>query len=134
MAKKLVPSLCPYCGVGCSYYFEVNEGRITGLEYTPEHPVTRGALCPKGNSVLEVIYHPDRLHYPLKKAKTGWQRVTWDKALSEVASKIETFRDSFGANSISFLASARCSNEENYVMQKLARLIGTNNIDHCARI
>jgi formate dehydrogenase major subunit len=99
-----------------------------------EHPVTRGALCPKGNSVLEIIYHRDRLHYPLRKVNGGWQRVTWDEALSVVASKVETFKDTYGPNSISFLSSARCSNEENYVLQKLARLIGTNNIDHCARI
>jgi formate dehydrogenase major subunit len=99
-----------------------------------EHPVCQGALCPKGNAALEIVYHPDRLRYPLKKENGSWTRIGWDEALELVASKFKQIYDTHGANALGFLTSAKCTNEENYLLQKLARLIGTNNIDHCARL
>jgi formate dehydrogenase alpha subunit len=131
---SLIPTICPYCGVGCGLYIAVEDGRAVGLEYMPEHPVSEGSLCPKGNAVLEVLNHPDRLQHPMKKTNGGWERISWDEALDLVAGRMRTIRDSRSADSLGFLASAKCTNEENYLFQKLARLLGTNNVDHCARL
>ncbi len=66
-STALVPSVCPYCGVGCGFYLSVEDGRLLGLEYQNEHPVNEGALCPKGNASLELVYNRERLLYPQKK-------------------------------------------------------------------
>ena len=131
---SLIPTICPYCGVGCGLYIAVEDGRAVGLEYMPEHPVNEGALCPKGNAVLEMLNHPDRLQHPLKKTRRGWERISWDEALDLVSQKIGQVRQTHGPDALGFLASAKCTNEENYLVQKLARLLGTNNVDHCARL
>jgi formate dehydrogenase major subunit len=131
---SLIPTICPYCGVGCGLYVAVEDGRAVGLEYMPEHPVSEGALCPKGNAVLEVLNHPDRLQHPMKKTNGTWERISWDEALDLVAERLRSIRYSRSADSLGFLASAKCTNEENYLFQKLARLLGTNNVDHCARL
>jgi predicted molibdopterin-dependent oxidoreductase YjgC len=131
---QLVASVCPYCGCGCGLYVVVEEGIAKNIEYMPEHPVCQGALCPKGNAVLEIIYHPDRLRYPLKKEDGSWKRISWDEAIDFVATRLEQIRDNFGAGALAFLTSAKCTNEENYLFQRLARSIGTNNVDHCARL
>jgi formate dehydrogenase alpha subunit len=132
--QSLIPTICPYCGVGCGLYIAVEDGRAVGLEYMPEHPVSEGALCPKGNAVLEVLNHPDRLQHPMKKTNGGWEHISWDEALDLVGERLRSIRDSRSADSLGFLASAKCTNEENYLFQKLARLLGTNNVDHCARL
>ena len=132
--RSLVPTICPYCGVGCGLYIAVEDGRAVGLEYMPNHPVNEGALCSKGNAVLEILNHPERLRHPVKKMNGGWQRISWSEALDLVSQKIGEIRQVHGPNALGFLASAKCTNEENYIFQKLARLLGTNNVDHCARL
>jgi formate dehydrogenase major subunit len=112
----------------------VEEGIARNISYMGEHPVSRGALCPKGNAALQVVYHPDRLRYPMKREKDSWQRISWREAIELVATRIEQIWDEYGANALGFLSSAKCTNEENYLFQKLARLMGTNNVDHCARL
>jgi formate dehydrogenase alpha subunit len=131
---SLIPTICPYCGVGCGLYIAVEDGRAVGLEYMPEHPVSEGALCPKGNAVLAILGHPERLRHPMKKVDGGWKHISWLDALDLVAERLRTIRDSQSADSLGFLASAKCTNEENYLFQKLARLLGTHNVDHCARL
>ena len=131
---KLVPTVCPYCGVGCRFFVKVHQGHAVGLEYMTDHPVSGGRLCAKGNAALEFLYHPDRLKNPLKKANGSWEKIPWDEALDTVAEKLQATTNSHSANSLGFLASAKCTNEENYLFQKLARLSGTNNVDHCARL
>jgi formate dehydrogenase alpha subunit len=131
---SLIPTICPYCGVGCGLYIAVEDGRAVGLEYMPEHPVSEGALCPKGNAVLEVLDHPERLRHPMKKVDGGWKHISWLEALDLVSQKIGQVRQAHGPDALGFLASAKCTNEENYLFQKLARLLGTNNVDHCARL
>jgi formate dehydrogenase alpha subunit len=132
--KSLVPTICPYCGVGCALYIVVQDGRAVALKYMPDHPVSEGALCPKGNAVLEIIDHRERLRHPLKKEDGGWQRISWSQALDLVSRKIGDVRRAYGPDALGFLASAKCTNEENYLFQKLARRLGTNNVDHCARL
>ena len=132
--RQLVPTVCPYCGCGCGLYVVVEEGVAKNIEYMEAHPVCQGALCPKGNAALEVVYHPERLRYPMKRENDSWKRISWDEAIALVATRFKQVYDVHGADALAFLASAKCTNEENYLLQKLARLIGTNNVAHCARL
>ncbi|MHC1631537.1 MAG: formate dehydrogenase subunit alpha [Methanotrichaceae archaeon] len=128
---SLVPTVCPYCAVGCGFY--IQQGDKPKIVYMPEHPVNEGALCPKGNATLEIQNHPDRLLYPLKRTKDGWAKVSWEEALSLAAEGLKRALKEHGPDSLGFLGSAKCTNEENYLFQKMARLLGTNNVDTCAR-
>jgi len=129
-----VTTVCPYCGVGCLLYLHVRDGKVVGVLPHPMGP-GEGRLCIKGWSAHEFIHHPDRLKKPLIREGSGFREATWDEALDLVASKIMETRERFSPDSIAVLASAKATNEENYLMQKLARAaIGTNNVDHCARL
>ena len=126
---------CIYCGCGCGIYFEVLDGEIVGVIPAKEHPISQGRLCIKGWNAASFVYHPDRLKTPLIRRGDNFEEATWDEALSLVAERLGTIKAESGPNSIAFLSSAKCTNEENYLMQKLARaVIGTNNVDHCARL
>lgn len=132
--SSLVASVCPYCGVGCGFYIRVEDGTAVGLEYMREHPTNEGALCPKGNAALDVVYHAERLLHPLTRVNGRLERASWDEALDLIAAGLTRARTEHGPDTLGFLASGKCSNEENYLFQKLARLLGTNNVDHCARL
>jgi formate dehydrogenase major subunit len=134
MQHASIASVCPYCGVGCGLYINTEAGKITGLEYMTEHPVNEGALCPKGNASLDIVYHHDRLLYPTQRVDGRLERISWTEALSVVAANIHRIQAESGPDALGFLASAKATNEENYLFQKLARMLGTNNIDHCARL
>ncbi len=134
MSTKLMASVCPYCAVGCGFYLVVEKDRAVGIDYMTDHPTCEGALCPKGNAVLEVLNHQDRLMHPLKKTSEGMVRISWDEALDLVADGLARNIRKHGPGSLGFLASSRCNNEENYLLQKLARLLGSPNIDNCARL
>ena len=134
MSTKLVPSLCPYCAVGCGYYLVVERGKAIGVEYMKDHPASEGALCPKGNAVLEILNNGDRLEYPLKRRGDEFVRISWEEALDLAAKGLARNAKDPGPKSLGFLASSRCNNEENYLMQKLARLLGSPNVDNCARL
>jgi len=99
-----------------------------------DHPTSEGALCPKGNAALEIVYHKDRLHYPLKRAGDEWVRISWEEALDLASQGLGRTLRNCGPDSLGFLSSSKCTNEENYLVQKMARLLGTNNIDNCARL
>ena len=134
MSTKLVPSLCPYCAVGCGMYLVVEKGKAIGVEYMTDHPTCEGALCPKGNSVLEFLNHDDRLKYPMKRVGDEFVRISWDEALDMAAHGLARNIKNNGPESVGFLASSRCNNEEDYLMQKLARYLGSPNVDNCARL
>jgi len=134
MQRASVASVCPYCGVGCGFYINTEAGKITGLDYMTEHPVNEGALCPKGNASLDIVYHHDRLLYPMQRVDDRFERVSWTEALTTVAARIHRIQADDGPDALGFLSSAKATNEENYLFQKLARMLGTNNIDHCARL
>jgi len=140
-----ITTVCTYCGVGCQLDLNVKEGRVIRVTSNPNAPVNGMALCVKGRYGYDFIHHPDRLTKPRvrryllhgepKVKNDEWTEVEWDVALDITARKLAQERDAHGANSIGVLASAKCSNEENYLMNKFARqVIGTNNIDHCARL
>jgi len=131
---SVFPTVCPFCGAGCRLGLRVEDGRVTGLEYLSDHPVALGALCSKGNAALEVLNHPDRLRQPLVREGNGWKEVGWEQALTMLASRLDDIRQNHGGPALAFLASAKATNEENYLFQKLARLLGSPHVDHCARL
>jgi predicted molibdopterin-dependent oxidoreductase YjgC len=100
-----------------------------------DSPSNRGNLCVKGRFGYDFIHSKDRLTQPLMKKEGKLGPASWDEAMGHVASRLREIRDKYGPDSIGFLVSAKCTNEENYLLQKVARgLIGTNNVDHCARL
>lgn len=143
---KKVTTTCTYCGVGCQFDLNIKNNRIIGVTSNPKAPVNGMALCVKGRYGYDFVHHPDRLTRPKVRKylldgvsrphnRGEWVEVDWDTALNIVADKLRFIRDTYGPESIGFLASAKCLNEENYLMNKLARqVIGTNSIDHCARL
>jgi predicted molibdopterin-dependent oxidoreductase YjgC len=139
MEYRNVLTTCTYCGAGCSLYLQVLDGRIVGVLPDKEHPISRGGLCIKGWNAASFVDHPDRLRTPLIRRGGGkaseFEEATWDEALDLITEKLLGACREFGPDSIGFLASAKCTNEENYLIQKLARaVIKTNNVDHCARL
>ncbi len=132
---ELVPTVCPYCGTGCSIDLNVVEGRVVGVTARPEGPVNGRHLCAKGRFGYGFIHHPDRLTTPLIRKDGDLVAATWDEAVDRVAAGFAGAREHHGPDSIGVLASARTTNEENYVLGRFARaVLGTNNLDHCARL
>jgi len=135
MQYQNILTTCIYCGAGCGLYLEVLDGEIVGVIPAKEHPISQGRLCIKGWNAASFVYHPDRLKTPLIRRGDGFEEATWDEAFSLVAERLGAIKAESGPNSIAFLSSAKCTNEENYLLQKLSRaVIGTNNVDHCARL
>ncbi len=129
-----VTSVCPYCGVGCLLQLRVRDGKVVGVLPHPSGP-GEGRLCIKGWSAHEFIHHQERLRKPLIRDGFCFREATWEEALGLVASKIIEAKAKYGPGSIAVLASAKATNEENYLIQKLTRAaIGCNNVDHCARL
>jgi predicted molibdopterin-dependent oxidoreductase YjgC len=134
---KNVQTTCIYCGCGCGLYLEVLDGKVVGTLPVKEHPISEGKLCIKGWNAHDFVYHPERLTSPLIRDHKGGElrEASWEEALDLVASRLSLIAEKDGPDAIGFLASAKCTNEENYLLQKLARgVIGTNNVDHCARL
>jgi predicted molibdopterin-dependent oxidoreductase YjgC len=135
MDYKNVLTTCVYCGCGCGLFLEVLDGHISGVWPAKTHQVSDGKLCIKGWNVDSFVYHPDRLKTPLIRKEGELVEATWDEALSLIAGRLSSIKAESGPDSIAFLSSAKCTNEENYLLQKFARaVIGTNNVDHCARL
>ena len=130
-----VATICPYCGCGCGLYLHVEENSIAGVSPMKHHPVNKGSLCVKGWNCFEFIQHPERLRYPLVKENGVFRKTPWDEAINLIAGRLAGIKEKYGPDSIALLSSAKCTNEENFVLMKFARaVIGTNNIDHCARL
>ncbi|MBI5604786.1 MAG: formate dehydrogenase subunit alpha [Deltaproteobacteria bacterium] len=145
--EKEVRTICPYCGVGCAVYLGVRGQNIVQVRGDPQSPVNRGELCVKGRYGIDYVHHPDRLTRPLirkeEMPKTIYtdnpgkvfREADWDEALDLVARKLALVRALHGPEAIGVLSSAKCTNEDNYILQKFARaVLGTNNVDHCARL
>ncbi len=126
---------CPYCGVGCRLRLYAKNGEVIGVSADLELGVNKGNLCVKGRFGYEFINNPDRLKVPLIKKEGEFVEASWDEALSLVAGKFSDIKMKYGADAIAGLSSAKCTNEDNYLFQKFMRaVIGTNNVDHCARL
>lgn len=122
---------CTFCGAGCGLYLETAANRVVGVYPSMSHPSNRGRICLRGWHVHEVASSPDRLRRPLMRRGDAFEEVSWADALGYVAARLQEIRALHGPEAVAFLNSPRCSNEETYLLQKLARaVIGTNNVDH----
>jgi formate dehydrogenase alpha subunit len=127
-------TICPYCGCGCTLELHTRGDRIVRVT-TPRGAVNAGSLCVKGKFGVSFVNHPDRLRQPLIRRNGRLEPAGWDEALDFTARRIREIRGSHGPDGLAGLASAKCTNEENYLFQKLMRAaVGTNNVDHCARL
>jgi formate dehydrogenase alpha subunit len=128
-------SVCPFCGCGCNIILHTKDQRLVKVTPQKDTPVNNGSLCVKGSFGYDFVNHKDRLTTPLIKENGAFRQASWEEALSLVAAKLGEIKAAYGADSIGGLSSAKCTNEENYIFQKFMRAcIGTNNVDHCARL
>jgi formate dehydrogenase major subunit len=129
-----IRTTCPYCGVGCQMWLHVKDGRIVRVTGVEDGAPNRGRLCVKGRFGWNFIYSEDRLTVPLIKENDVFREASWDEALDLVAGRFKEIIAEHGPDAIAGVSCARSINEDSYQMQKLFRaVIGTNNIDHCAR-
>lgn len=126
---------CPYCAVGCQLNLLTKNGRVVGAEPYWRSEPNNGMLCVKGRFAYNFINHPDRLRTPLIKRNGVFEEATWEEALSLITEKLTEIKEKHGPDSIGGFSCARATNEDNYIFQKFMRAaIGTNNVDHCARV
>jgi formate dehydrogenase alpha subunit len=126
---------CGYCGVGCTLDVHTRDGEVALIRPNREAPVNRGHGCVKGRFAHGFVRSPDRLTRPLIRRGGSLVETSWDEALGHVAAELRRIRAEHGPDAIAAISSARATNEENYLMQKLMRVaVGTNNVDNCARI
>ncbi|MFH1736884.1 MAG: formate dehydrogenase subunit alpha [Actinomycetota bacterium] len=132
---KKTHTICPYCGVGCSIILETDGKKIIRVSSNEDAPVNKGSLCVKGRFGLDFVNSEDRLKTPLIRRDGKLVPASWDEAISTVVSRLKQTKKEYRADSIGFLSSSKCTNEENYLLQKFARAgVGTNNVDNCARL
>lgn len=133
---KKVDTICSYCGCGCTLTLHVKDDKIVeGVSTEPGLGVNNGNTCLKGRFGSDFVNHSDRLTTPLIKRNGKFEKASWDEAITYVADKLSGIKKNHGPDSIAGMASAKCTDEENYVLQKFVRaVIGTNNVDHCARL
>jgi predicted molibdopterin-dependent oxidoreductase YjgC len=135
MDFRTVFSTCTYCGCGCGVLLEVLDDEVVGTLPVKTHPVSQGSLCIKGWNVHEFIESERRLTKPLMRKNDKLAVATWDEALDAAVQGLKKIIDTHGPDAVAILASAKVTNEENFMLNKFARAaIGTNNIDHCARL
>lgn len=145
-ADRVVPTTCPYCGVGCQIDLHIRQqpgqngdrpDLIFRVEGRFDNEVNYGNLCVKGRFGYDFVHASDRLLRPLVRDSRdeAFVEADWDTALDRAATRLRQIRDEYGPDSVAVLTSAKCTNEENYLIQKFARaVIGTNSVDHCARL
>jgi formate dehydrogenase major subunit len=126
-------TVCTYCGVGCSFDVWTKDRHI--LKIAPEHGPANGiSTCVKGKFGWDFVNSPDRLTTPLIREGAAFRPASWSEALALVARRFTEIRAAHGPDALGFISSSKCTNEESYLMQKLARAVaGTNNIDNCSR-
>ena len=130
---KRTKSVCTYCGVGCSFEIWTKGRHILKVE-PGEGPANGVSTCVKGKFGWDYVNSPDRLTRPLIRRGNAFHEASWDEALDLVACRFSEIKTTSGPDSLAFISSSKCTNEESYLMQKLARaIIGTNNIDNCSR-
>jgi predicted molibdopterin-dependent oxidoreductase YjgC len=132
LAERVVKTICPYCGVGCQLDLEIKNGKIMQVIPDMHGPANHGQACVKGRfGIPGFVHHPERLTQPLIRKGGAFTPSTWEEALDLVAARLKTY----APDEVAVIASAKCTNEDNYILQKFGRaVLGTNNIDHCARL
>ncbi len=133
-STKTIDTVCPFCGCGCTLHLEVKDNQIVRVK-PGESPVNHGTLCVRGSYGCDFIQSPDRLTSPLVKAEGELKEASWEEALERVAVELGGLKEKYGADSLAVLGSSKCTNEENYLLQRLARAtLGTNNVDNGNRL
>ena len=134
-ADTAVETTCGFCGCGCGIRLETRDNHVVRATPAEHSPVNRGALCVRGSYGYGFIHSPERLTHPLIQTETGFQEIAWDEALTRAASEFQRIGAAYGPDSLSVFGSSKCTNEENYALQRLARAVmGTNNIDNGGRL
>jgi formate dehydrogenase major subunit len=148
---KEVPTVCNFCSCGCGILCHVKDGKLVNVEGDPGHVINRGALCSKGAAMMAPHTSPDRLTTPLHRAPGSdrWQEISWEEALDKVAQRLKATREASWiatersgdaeypvnrTDAIAFLGGAQNTNEECYLFNKMGRLLGTNYVEHQARL
>ena len=132
---RQVRTVCAYCGCGCNLTFNVKGESLVEVTSDPSRAPNFGNTCVKGRFGYDFVHHPKRLKVPLVRKGDYFKETTWDEALGLIAEKLMQLKERYGPQAVAGLSSAKCTNEENYIMQKFMRAaIGTNNVDHCARL
>jgi len=130
-----VRTVCSYCGVGCNLEVSVKDNKILSIEAPKDAEVNSGHTCLKGRYAWRFYDHSDRLDSPMIKVNGTLQKVSWQEAFDYITKRLTSIKTEYGSDAIAGISSARCTNEENYLLQKMMRaVIGTNNIDCCARV
>jgi formate dehydrogenase major subunit/formate dehydrogenase alpha subunit len=132
-----VQTTCGYCGVGCQLELRIKDNKVVevGSVYQDGNPNPMGETCVKGRFAYDFINSEDRLTKPLIKENGRFVEASWEEALDFAAEKLTEVKEKYGGSAVGNLTSARCTNEENYLMQKFMRaVIGSNNVDHCAHL
>jgi formate dehydrogenase major subunit len=127
-------TVCPYCGVGCGIAVTISDGKPIKVAGVKDHPVSRGHLCAKGLAALDILASKDRLIHPMRRKGDSLERISWAEALTEISAGIKKIVSEYGSDAVGFSGGCLCTNEENYLIQKLARRVGTNNVESCARL
>jgi formate dehydrogenase major subunit len=136
-ADRVVVTTCAYCGVGCSFRAEVKGNRVVRMTPNKAGGANEGHACVKGRFAWTYATHPDRIVKPMVRASIDepWREVGWDEALAHAAGEFKRIQARYGKGAVGGLVSSRCTNEEDYLVQKLIRAaFGNNNIDNCARV
>ncbi len=131
---KKTKTVCTYCGVGCSFDIWTHERRILKVEPTGEGPANGISTCVKGKFGWDFVNSSDRLTTPLIRGEAAFREASWDEALDTVVRQMRDIADRHGPQSVAFIASSKCTNEESYLVQKIARAVfKTNSVDNCSR-
>ncbi len=134
-ATKKTRTICTYCGVGCNLDVATKGGEVLSIQAPADAEVNHAHTCLKGRYAFRFYSHPDRITKPLIRSNGHFEEVTWDEAYDHIAENLQRIKKESGPDAIAGISSARCTNEENYLLQKFIRaVIGTNNIDCCARV
>jgi formate dehydrogenase alpha subunit len=132
---EMVLTTCPFCGTGCNFYLQVLDGEIQDIVPSRTHAVADGQLCVLGRNAFRFVHSQERLTRPLMRQGDGFVEISWDEAFRRVVEGLGGIKEKHGADALGVLASAKCTNEENFLIMKFARgVLGTRNIDHCARL
>ena len=133
MSQTLV--VCPFCGCGCGLRLEVKDNRLVRVSPSAKSSVNRGTLCVKGSYGYDFVHSPDRLTSPLIRTDGDFQMSSWEQALNLISGEFKRIKEKHGPDSLAVLGSSKCTNEENYLLQRFARTaLGTNNIDNGSRL
>jgi formate dehydrogenase alpha subunit len=133
--QTVVQTTCPFCGCGCSICLEAKDGQVIRVTPGKESAVNKGTLCVRGSYGCDFIHSPDRLLKPLVKSNGNFEELSWEEALELVITQFQRIKDESGSDSLAVLGSSKCTNEENYLLQRFARsVLGTNNIDNGGRL